>query len=131
MASTQRSKSLAVMFLLGAFLTGGALGFVADRAVTKRPYAKRYTRGTMREEFARTLSLDERQRRVIDSIFTWRDTRSQAILQPLQPALDSTRDSARVLINQNLDSTQQRRFKAMIDSITARDSARKARGDNK
>lgn len=131
MATNQQSKSLAVMFLLGAFLTGGALGFVADRAVTKRPYAKRYTRGTMREEFARTLSLDEQQRRVIDSIFTWRDARSQEIMQPLQPALDSTRDSARVLINLQLDSTQQRRFKVMIDSITARDSARKARGDSK
>ena len=131
MASTQQSKSLAVMFLLGAFLTGGALGFVADRAVTKRPYAKQYTRGSMREQFARTLSLSEPQRRVIDSIFTWRDARSQEILQPLQPALDSTRDSARVLINQHLDSTQQRRFKAMLDSITARDSARKARGDSK
>ncbi len=131
MASTQQSKSLAVMFLLGAFLTGGALGFVADRAVTKRPYAKQYTRRSMRDEFARTLSLSDAQRHVIDSIFTWRDARSQAIIQPLQPALDSTRDSARVLINQNLDSTQQRRFKAMIDSIAARDSARKARGDNK
>ena len=131
MASTQRSKSLAVMFLLGAFLTGGALGFVADRAVTKRPYAKQYTRGSMREEFARTLSLDESQRRVIDSIFRWRDVRSQAVMQPIQPALDSARDSARVLITQQLDSAQRRRFKAMIDSITARDSVRKARGDSK
>ena len=131
MPSTQRSKSLAVMFLLGAFLTGGALGFVADRAVTKRPYAKQYTRGSMREEFARTLSLDESQRRVIDSIFRWRDVRSQAVMQPIQPALDSARDSARVLITQQLDSAQRRRFKAMIDSITARDSVRKARGDGK
>lgn len=131
MASSQQSKSLAVMFLLGAFLTGGALGFVADRAVTKRPYAKQYTRRTMREEFARELSLNEEQRRVIDSIFSWRDARSQAIISPLQPALDSTRDSARVLINQKLDSTQQRRFKAMIDSIAARDSARKALGENR
>ncbi len=131
MASIQQSKSLAVMFLLGAFLTGGAHGVGADRAVTKRPYAKQYTRGSMREQFARTLSLSEQQRQAIDSIFSWRDARSQMIIQPLQPALDSTRDSARVLINQHLDPTQQRRFKAMIDSIAARDSARKARGDNR
>lgn len=131
MTSSQRSKSLAVMFLLGALLTGGALGFVADRALSKRPYTKQYTRRSMREEFARELALTDSQRRVIDSIFSWRDARSQAIVQPLQPALDSARDSARVLINQHLDASQQRRFKAMIDSIAVRDSARKARGENK
>jgi hypothetical protein len=30
----QRSRSLALMFLLGALLVGGALGFTADRVLT-------------------------------------------------------------------------------------------------
>lgn len=119
------------MFLLGAFLAGGALGFVADRAVSKRPSTKQYSRRSMRDELARELALTEAQRRAVDSIFSWRDARSQEIISPLQPVLESTRDSARVLINQHLDSTQQRRFKAMIDSMAARDSARKARGESK
>ncbi|MEO7521654.1 MAG: hypothetical protein ABIW79_07550 [Gemmatimonas sp.] len=57
MSSMQQSRSLAVMFLLGAFLTGGALGFVADRAVTKRPYQRQFDRRDMRAEFARELHL--------------------------------------------------------------------------
>ena len=31
----QRSKNLAMMFLLGAVLVGGALGFTADRVWTR------------------------------------------------------------------------------------------------
>ena len=129
MTSMQQSKSLALMFLLGAFLTGGALGFVADRAVFKRTYAREYDRRSMQDEFARELKLSAVQRPVIDSIFDWRNARYQEVRLRIKSPLDSVRDSSRVLINQQLDSSQQHRFKALINSMVARDSVRRARGD--
>lgn len=127
MSSFQQPKSLAVMFLLGAFLTGGALGFVADRAVTGRPYTRQFDQQSMREEFARELRLSEQQRRTIDSIFDWRDARAKDVRKVIKPSLDSIVDSARVLINSHLDTTQQRLFKELRDSIAVRDSVRRAR----
>jgi hypothetical protein len=126
-SSFQQPKSLAVMFLLGAFLTGGALGFVADRAVTGRPYTRQYDAPSMREEFARELQLSEQQRGAIDSIFDWRDARAKEVRKVIKPSLDSIVDSARVLINAQLDTTQQRLFKDLRDSIAVRDSLRRAR----
>jgi hypothetical protein len=141
-SSTQQSKSLAVMFLLGAFLAGGALGFVADRAVTKRPYAREFDRRDMRAEFARALRLSETQRQSIDSVFTWRSDREQevrklykpavdSILALHKPALDSILDSSRVLINAKLDTTQQRLFKELRDSMMVRDSIRRSRAGSR
>lgn len=127
MSSWQQPKSLAVMFLLGAFLTGGALGFVADRAVSKRPYSRQFDQQSMRDEFARELRLSEQQRHIIDSIFDWRDDRAKEVRKVIKPSLDSIVDSARVLINTHLDTTQRRLFKELRDSIAARDSLRRAR----
>jgi len=129
--SLQQPRSLAVMFLLGAFLTGGALGFIADRAVTRRPYSRQFDRRSMREEFARELRLSEAQRRTVDSIFDWRNARAQDIRMSTKPSVDSVFDSARVLIRTHLDTTQQRLFTEFVDSITVRDSLRRAREGKK
>ena len=126
MASYQKSKSLAVMFLLGAFLTGGAVGFAADRAVTKRPYVRQYDRQAFLDEFAQQLDLSVEQRRVVDSIFDWRGERHREIRMRIKPSIDSLFDSARVLINQKLDSTQKVRFRALLDSNAVRDSVKRA-----
>jgi hypothetical protein len=123
----QQPKSMAVMFLLGAFLTGGALGFVADRAVTGRPYTRQFDPPSMRDEFARELRLSEQQRRTIDSIFDWRDARAKEARKAIKPVMDSITDSMRVLINAQLDTTQQRLFTELRDSIAVRDSLRRAR----
>ena len=45
----QRSRSLALMFLLGALLVGGALGFTADRVLSADRCAKN---GDNRRSFA-------------------------------------------------------------------------------
>ena len=131
MSSMQQSKSLAVMFLLGAFLAGGALGFVADRAVTKRPYARDFNRRDMRAEFARELRLSETQQRSIDSVFAWRSAREQEVRKLYKPVFDSILDSSRVLINARLDTTQQRLFKELRDSMMVRDSVRKSRAGSR
>ena len=59
----------------------------------------------------------------------WRNARYQEVRLRIKSPLDSVRDSSRVLINQQLDSSQQHRFKALINSMVARDSVRRARGD--
>ena len=103
------------MFLLGAFLTGGAVGFAADRAVTRSQPSRQFDEKAMRDEFAQQLYLSADQRRVIDSVFDWRRARSRELMQQYRPSLDSVRDSARVLMMNVLDTAQQTRFKALIE----------------
>lgn len=103
------------MFLLGAFLTGGAVGFVADRAVARAKPPRQADAKSMRDDLALQLSLSPDQRRVVDSVFDWRRARSKEIMQQYQPKLDSIRDSARVLMMNQLDTAQQSKFKALIE----------------
>ncbi len=118
------------MFLLGAFLTGGAVGFVADRAVTRARPDKPIDERAGRDSLAQALSLTPDQRRVIDSVFDWRRARYKEIMQTYRPALDSVRDSGRVLMRAVLDPAQQERFNALINQQSV-DSANRARGDRK
>ena len=66
MSTSPRPKSLAMMFLLGAFLTGGAVGFAAERAVSK-PVVMLNDEKSVREELARELRLTAEQKVVVDS----------------------------------------------------------------
>jgi hypothetical protein len=117
------------MFLLGAFLTGGAVGFAADRAVTHaKPIPRPMTDRAMRDELASELTLSTDQRRVIDSALDWRRARDREIMQRIQPSRDSLRDSARVLIRAQLNSTQLTKFAALLERNKQRaDSASRAR----
>ena len=103
------------MFLIGAFLTGSAVGYAADRAVTRSEPSRQLSEKAMRDNFAQELSLTTDQRRAIDSVLEWRRARSKEIMQQYQPSLDSIRDSARVLMMNQLDTTQQNKFKALIE----------------
>ena len=132
MPTTPQPKSLALMFLLGAFLTGGAVGFAADRAVAGSRPANQFDYRTMRDSFAKELNLTADQRRVIDSAFDWRRARDREVKKQYQPALDSVRDSARVLIRAVLNPTQQTAFAAMIErSRVVSDSMSRTRGERK
>jgi hypothetical protein len=127
------------MFLLGAFLAGGAVGFAADRAVTHSRPARQNNERAMGDELAKQLSLTADQRRVVDSVFAWRRARDREIMLPYQPLfdsvrnqtrpmLDSVRDSGRVLMLQVLDSAQKAQFKALIErNRRTADSMKKAR----
>ncbi len=120
------------MFLLGAFLTGGAVGFAADRAVARSTPATRFDDKAARDEVAKQLNLSADQRRVIDSVMDWRRARSREIMQQYRPTLDSIRDSARVLMRTVLDATQQSQFTALIErNQRTADSASKARERNR
>ncbi|WP_353268020.1 hypothetical protein [Gemmatimonas sp.] len=128
MSTTPRPKSLALMFLLGALLTGSALGFAAGRVVSK-PVVMLNDDKSVREELARELKLSPEQAVALDSAWEWRRARSREIMSAVRPALDSVRDSARVLMLARLDETQQETFRKLIErNQRMADSAAKARG---
>jgi hypothetical protein len=127
-STTPRPKSLALMFLLGALLTGSALGFAAGRVVSK-PVVMLNDDKSVREELARELKLSPEQAVALDSAWEWRRARSREIMSAVRPALDSVRDSARVLMLTRLDETQQESFRKLIErNQRMADSAAKARG---
>lgn len=129
--STSRPKSLAMMFILGAFLTGGAVGFAADRMVSP-PRPDVFNEATMVDELARELKLSSEQRVVIDSVWDWRRKQSREIMKTVRPTLDAVRDSARVLMMNTLDDAQKTAFRALLErNQRTADSAARARGETK
>ena len=128
---SSRPKSLAMMFILGAFLTGGAVGFAADRVVSP-PRPDVFNEATMVEDLARELKATPEQRVVIDSVWDWRRKQSREIMKTVRPTLDAVRDSARVLMMNTLDESQKTAFRALLErNQRTADSAARARGETK
>jgi len=90
----QRSKSYALLFLLTAFLAGGALGYTADRFMSRDQH--RHERPS-RERMARELNLTPAQRTQFDSIMNIRRTQMREIFRPIRPQMDSLQKIAKVL----------------------------------
>jgi len=88
----QRSKSYALLFLLAAFLAGGALGFTVDRWMSHL-----HGRGERpsRERMARELNLTPAQRTQFDSIMNTGRTQMRELFKPIRPTLDSLQKVAR------------------------------------
>lgn len=118
MSNTPRQKSLALLFVFGAFLTGGAVGYTVERALSRSAPQEAIDRvpdeQAMRDELAKELNLSPSQRVIIDSAFDWRKAQYRAISQQYRPAADSVRDSARVLMMNAMDATQITAFKALV-----------------
>jgi hypothetical protein len=106
----QRPKQQALMFLLGALLVGGVLGFSADR-VFGRDAAPHWAR---RQAFYDDLGLSEAQRKTMDSLLDVRNCQVGAVMKPVKPQLDSIREAAHQQVLQVLtpgqrDKLEQRR----------------------
>ena len=84
----QRSKSLAMVFLLGVFLAGGAAGFAANQVASPQ---KKCAGGksSYRERFAAELGLTAPQQRVVDSLMEAQRTQVRALYGPVRPQMDS------------------------------------------
>jgi hypothetical protein len=117
-----RGKGYALMFLLGAFLAGGALGFSADRAF--RAGHGREMRGprAYRQRMAEELKLTPKQQAFIDSLLEQKHRQIVALYKPVKPQLDSIAVQARVIgdsthaqIKRLLDPGQQ----AKLDNMRA------------
>ena len=87
----QRSKNLAVAFLLGAVLVGGALGFTADRVMI----GDRIRADRPRLHLADRLQLDAAQRAKLDTILDNRRHRIDMIIATVRDQLDSAKLRAR------------------------------------
>ena len=109
----QNSKQLAVMFLLGAVLVGGALGFTADRVWLKDAGCNdpKCNRRLLYDR----LELDASQRAAWDSILDDRHRQFDSLLKPIRPQMDSIRMRSRAQLRGLLTTPeQQARYDAMI-----------------
>ena len=84
----QRSKHLAMMFLLGAVLVGGALGFTADRVWMQDPLPAA-TPAPRRALLYDRLELNAVQRAAWDSILDDRHRQFDSLFKPIKPQMDS------------------------------------------
>jgi hypothetical protein len=123
----QRSKQQALMFLLGAVLVGGVLGFSADRVMSKKP-----PRVSARMRMYDDIGITPDQRVKMDSVLDETNCKTQDLMRPVRPALDSVRaEGSKALLS--LMTERQRvayfareaRFKAQMDSL---EKARAAHG---
>ena len=99
----ERSKGYALMFLLGAFITGGALGFSADRVIggdrdrDHRSAGRGGGGGGYRQRMAAELDLTAAQQASIDSLLDQKHRQIMTLYRPVQPQLDSLALAARVI----------------------------------
>jgi len=99
----ERSKGYALMFLLGAFITGGALGFTVDRVMGgDHERGRRGGGGSAgadgwRARMARELELTPAQQASVDSLMDQKRRQIVALYSPVQPQLDSLALAARVI----------------------------------
>jgi Spy/CpxP family protein refolding chaperone len=110
----QRSRSLALMFLLGALLVGGALGFTADRVLAGDRCGKDGEQRRSRSWLSDELNLAPEQRAALDSIFERRHREMRAVISTVRPRMDAVRDTARQQIRAVLTDAQRARFDEII-----------------
>jgi hypothetical protein len=93
----ERSKGYAVMFLLGAFVAGGALGFTADRVIDVKH--GREMRGPLayRQKMAEELKLTPAQQASVDSLIEQKHRQIVTLYKPVKPQLDSIAVLARTV----------------------------------
>jgi Spy/CpxP family protein refolding chaperone len=91
----QRSKSYALIFLIVAFIAGIAVGFTADRAMS-RDGDHRTPRSGL-DRMAKELDLTTAQRTQVDSIMTQRRRQIREIFKPLHPQIDSLQKVAKIV----------------------------------
>lgn len=118
------SKQMAMVFLLGALLVGGVLGFTADRVFAKDSLcAAPKDRKSMRERFHTDLGLDASQRQRVDSLLDLKHAQIAEVMKPIQPRLESISDTTRAQIAKLLTPAQQPRFEQMHQEMLARRKA--------
>lgn len=98
----QRTKQQALMFLLGAVLVGGAVGFTADRYIGHERFATQYG---PRSRFYDELGLTAQQRTTMDSLAFQQDCAVRQVLSPHDSVLKAIRT----------------RFQAQRDSVLSKD----------
>jgi len=93
----ERSKGYAMMFLLGAFVAGGALGFTADRVMDDKHGREMRGPRAYRQRMAEELTLTPQQQASVDSLIEQKHRQIVALYKPVKPQLDSIAVLARVV----------------------------------
>lgn len=92
----QRSKGFALIFLLGAFIAGIAVGFTGDR-VLRHDRPGRHGPRSSADRMARELDLTATQRVAFDSILDGRRKQMRQLFAPIRPQMDSLMAIGRVM----------------------------------
>ena len=121
----QRSKQQALMFLLGAVLVGGVLGFSAERVML---HASNDHSWAARTAMYDDLDLSSVQRAAMDSVIDEKNRRVDSLLKPVKPQIDSVRANARSQFYRIFTAEQRAKFETRVreDSLR-REEARSAR----
>jgi hypothetical protein len=107
------SRHLALAFLLGAALVGGALGFSADRLMARDQYPRWGDQEAMRHRFYDEISADAYQRATIDTILNTKHHEIAELVKPVRPQIDSVCDAAYGRIKALLTPQQQAIYEDM------------------
>lgn len=115
----QRSKWFALLFLIGAFVAGIAIGVAGDRALEhNRP--DRHGARSQLDRMARELDLTAAQRASFDTILANRDKQVRQLFAPIRPQMDSLmnlgkaiRDSTHEQLRRVLTPEQRSKFDKM------------------
>jgi hypothetical protein len=121
----QRSKQQALMFLLGAVLVGGVLGFSADRV-----FQDKQKHWGPRMRMYNDLELSETQRARMDSLLDDRNCQISAVMKPVQPQLDAIKKAAHQQVLGILEPDQRTKLELRVQEMARRDSLQKARRDS-
>ncbi|MGV3709426.1 MAG: hypothetical protein ACO1Q7_11345 [Gemmatimonas sp.] len=77
------------MFLLGAFLTGGAVGYAVTTTFSPRAEPAQLTPAQMRDAWKTRLELTAEQAEQFDALYNTRRTTRDSMKAMYQPAIDS------------------------------------------
>jgi Spy/CpxP family protein refolding chaperone len=132
----ERSKGYAMMFLLGAFVAGGALGFTADRVMDAKHGRDMRGPRAYRQRMAEELKLTPAQQASVDSLIEQKHRQIVTLYKPVKPQLDSiavlsrvVSDSTHAQIKRLLNPEQQVKLDRMR-AAARRDLAERRGGDS-
>jgi hypothetical protein len=124
----QRSKQQALMFVLGAVLVGGALGFSADRYMVHEKVVSQFG---PRAKFYDAIGLTGTQRATLDSLAFEQECAMKVVLAPHDSALKAIRTRFRaqrdsVFTKEQMAKLDQRRkeMQARVEAEQAKEPKR-------
>ena len=113
------SKNLALMLLLGAFLTGGVLGFTANRYINRDQVCTTGTTSAgLRSILSERLRLSAAQQHAVDSILDERSRQYKIEIEPIRPRMDAIKFNAREQIRRVLNEQQRKDFEALLTEMS-------------
>lgn len=121
----QRSKQQALMFLLGAVLVGGVVGFSAERVMRN---ASKDHSWAARTAMYDDLGLTPAQREAMDSVIDEKNRRVDSLLKPVRPQIDSVRANTRTQFYRIFTPEQRSKFEERVrEDSTRRELTRRTR----